>query len=284
MSELPKNKMEKSYSLRDAINDEKAGRDIPPEAKEALDHINAQIRLFSETFDPMIKSFGRELQKNLRPLAQSTREIARRYADLCDKPEYILTMALADREDSHALREAVKTLLGRIAREDAVITNGGGEPPRVAILGKTIGYQEILELENLAPALRTRFDTTVIGHLTLAEIYTDLISTVVKDAKARVVKSERDEIKRRGSRLREAELPENSGYDTDFSSIPLLEDIRTAAVAEGYRADRIQNTLKVAWYGMNHGTLAGAAELLNIHRDTIHERRKDLRHLLKERE
>lgn len=284
MSELSRKKTEKHYSLHDAVSDERAGRDIPPEAKEALERFNAQIRPLFETLNFMVESLGRELQKTLRPLAQAARDISRYYSEHSDKPEYILTLALADREDKHALREAVKTLLGRIAREDAIITNGKDEPPRIAILGGgTIGYREILELENLPPKLRKRFDITVIGHLTLEEIYTDLVSVVVKDAKARVFKSERDEIKRRGHRLCEPELPENLSYDTDFSFITELEDIRTAAVAEGYRADRIKNTLKVAWYGIEHGTLSGADKVLNIQRDTIHERRKDLLHLLEGR-
>lgn len=293
MTELSENNMKKDYSFGDI---ERAGEDLPPEVKEEIARFCTEVGSILASVRPALDSLVREVGKLLRPLAQSTREITSYYAEHCDKPEYILTMALADREDSHALREAVKIFLGRIGRQDAFITDGGDKLPRLMILGAdTISYQEILELENLAPELRRRFDITVIGDLTMAEIYADLIAVVVKDAKARVDQSDRDEIKRQGHdhRYSEIEYTEDAGSinaDFDISSITeredireKLEDIKSKALAEGYRADRIQNTLKVAWYGMENCTFSGADELLNMHRDTITERRKDLRYLLGER-
>jgi hypothetical protein len=309
MTELSENNMKKDYSFGDIERDLSAGRDLPPGVKEEKERFGREVGSLLASVRPALDSLGREVGKLLRPLAQSTREFMSYYAEHCDKPEYILTMALADREDSHALKEAVRIFLGRLARQDAFITEavvvkdakarvGQSESdvklPRLVILGAdTISYQEILELEHLPPELRRRFDSTVIGDLTLAEIYADLIAVVVKDAKARVGQSESDEIKRQGHRYSEIELTEDAGSinaDFDISSITeredireKLEDIKSKALAEGYRADRIQNTLKVARYGMKHGTFSGADEFLKMHRDTVTERRKDLLYLLSER-
>jgi hypothetical protein len=230
----------------------------------ALNTIAAPLNLVIEAQRAVAKTFN-----------QSFLAIQRTLAKWLDDPEVILAMALIKPEDRRRLTTAISKLLGKLDNGNAIIA---GEPPKLIILGHSLNYGEILAIEDVFPGQRP-------------DDIDGAIARIIRDIKGHINYTFQNEIKRQGmnSRYREmslSELPElgRDGFEDQVidrrQEDELLSNLALAATSSGWRKDRIDSMLLVAKYALKNGTLRDASKFLPIHRDTIFERKKDLRFLL----
>lgn len=253
-------------------------------AENVLPHLEDMItiqREAAEAWRPFIESISAYQRDYLRKLyTLNGSSLVMVMAKLSRQAEVILCIALSTSAEKEDMRQALKALFEIMADGKSVLI---GEPPRLVVCGETLSYRELLEIED--------FNGRIDGNLTVSTALQELPS-VLTALKAHTSYMDGLEIKKQTASKRYQELWLDDLYrevgkdgicesvSEGAASRDLLKRIEDEAQALKWRNDRIDSLLEVARFGLDNGDFRNAHKSLPLCRDTIFERRKDLRLLL----
>lgn len=294
LSELVK----KDFKIDETINEAVIGF-----GKYIFDSVIDDLDNKGLTFDELKKHPDILLQQVLTPIKRYQAVYAKFLQEHFDKlidnllancPEFAVGYALIHKNDKKILDNSIKFLLECITDKDYLLI---GEPSKLVLLGEDVDYREVINIEDVAP----KFKNIPENMKAWSNDFWDEILTFIKNVKRNTAYKEQEEIKRQGSSwkyrhesiedLQENKLTQFASRDKVYEPIEIKDDranylsrLQKRAKEKGWRQDRINSLIKVANYAWDNDlhNVALTASELNIHRDTLNERKRDLAILIGE--